>query len=134
MKFARLLLAVLWFVAAGHAQTSCQQACSNRYNSCTATADSFFNQCLADANACFCDVGCGPPPEYCPTVQMCNDMHDQAIASCGANYSDCSSSCDPAAVPPYRASLCGPGEPVSEAASALLMRRLSRPGKFKLAG
>lgn len=135
MRFARLLVVVLWFAAVGHGQTSCQQACSNRYNVCTGNADQQQNQCLLEATSppCFCDsqFGCSPPPDYCPTEQECNYLHDQAISSCDANYADCSNSCDPA-LPPRRASIYGPGEPPDEAAWALLMRKLSRPGKFKL--
>jgi len=138
MRYATYLFALLWLAAFAHSQTydQCQQSCSNAYNLCTGTADQQLNDCLATAASCQggCEKGCPsgtPSSPRCPTDQQCYSDHDAAIATCNANYFDCSTSCG-GEVPPSRAFRRHPGRPTKDAIWALLMRNLARPEKLKV--
>lgn len=133
MRIMGLLLVTLSFVGVGLSQTSCQQQCDNFYSVCASNAEQQLNNCL---NGCGgCDGGCpggsatGSPPDPCG----CSVAYDAAMATCGQNYSDCSSECNgmlPPLVANWKPADCRVVETVRW---ALLMRKLSRPEKLKLA-
>ena len=130
MTIVKLLLVTLGFVAVGFSQT-CQQQCDNIFSVCASNAEQQLNDCTAGCGGC--DGGCpggsatGTNPDPCG----CSTAFNAAMATCGQNYSECSSNCH--GMPRWVASRKPANHKVAEPVRwALLMRKLSRPEKLKL--
>ena len=114
MRKAKLLFAVLCFMAIGYGQSydQCQQRCTNTYNLCTNNADQQLSQCLANAQAagqycsscasgtgqncpnCSAPNGCPDVYPTCSTMECCRTYESGREAQCNSDYNSAIAACD----------------------------------------
>jgi len=130
----------------------CTNNADELLNQCLSSAQADHQQCSScvtnhfpgyNCPSCSAPNGCPNGTPSCHTedcclaasssqIEQCNSDHDQAISLCGTDYNNCLNSCG-GEVPPAVAGRTSPSRPrkyLSEAAWALLIRNLSRPGNL----